>query len=81
MERGQYLLARDVWPEAVRKLWLELLSGSFKRFTRTNPPSLRRTYLMSQFYVSTEYDARRCHESRNDRAPITNYRRDGGWFA
>jgi hypothetical protein len=38
------LLARlpksgDVWPEAQRKLWLELLAGSFKLIYKDAPPS------------------------------------------
>jgi|HubBroStandDraft_6_1064221.scaffolds.fasta_scaffold207254_3 hypothetical protein len=40
MERGQYPKFGEVWPEADRKLWLDLLEGSFKLIYKDKPSTM-----------------------------------------
>jgi hypothetical protein len=39
MHRGSLRATGDVWPEADRKLWLQLLEGSFKLIYKDGTPN------------------------------------------
>jgi hypothetical protein len=67
------LLARlpksgDVWPEAERKLWLELLSGSFKLIYKDAPAGRLPDFNDPEFVARRTADAKRRGERGDDEA-------------